>query len=53
VPSDLVTITAALASPVVAGVVAVVIHRQRLSHERQIADRNAAREALKEGQHGR
>jgi hypothetical protein len=48
-PSDLVTITVALASPIVAGVVAVVVHRQRLSHERQLADRNAAREAMKDG----
>lgn len=48
-PSDAVTITAAVAAPTVAGVVAVVIHRQRLAHERRQTDLAYVRELLAHG----
>jgi hypothetical protein len=48
-PSDAVTITAALAAPTVAGLVAVVIHHQRLAHEREQADLAILRELLARG----
>jgi hypothetical protein len=48
-PSDAVTITAALAAPTVAGVVAVIIHRQRLVHESRHADLIVVRELLARG----
>jgi hypothetical protein len=47
-PSDAVTIAVAFASPTVAGIVAVVIHRQRLSHEQRERDLDDLRELLSE-----
>jgi len=44
--SDAVTIAVALASPTAAGVVAVVIHRQRLAHERRLSDMSVVRDIL-------
>jgi hypothetical protein len=48
-PSEAVTLVATIAAPSIAGVVAVVIHRQRLAHERREADRAALRGLLLDG----
>jgi hypothetical protein len=45
-PSDAVTIAVALASPTAAGVVAVLIHRERLAHERRLSDLSVSRDVL-------
>ena len=48
-PSDAVTISVALAAPTAAAVGAVVIHRQRLQHERRQGDLAVVRELLARG----
>lgn len=45
-PSDAVTIVVAIASPTAAGAVAVLIHRQRLAHERELGDLAVVRDVL-------
>ena len=48
-PSDAVTIAVAVASPTVAAIVAVVIQRQRLAHERREADLVQLRQMFADG----
>jgi hypothetical protein len=49
VPAEAVTLLVAVATPLVAGGVAIVIHRQRLHHERREADLAIVRALLSRG----
>lgn len=47
--SDVVAVAGIITAPMVAGVVALVLHRQRLTHERGMHDRERLRHLLDEG----